>query len=220
MHLFCLRLVVFRLENLISLFSHCWHSHSAQGIGSMVGPVGSDCLDLSVKLDSLLSVEVNISSDGSSVPRKGEHGQRDGDRHIDSHLSHINLVLEFACRCTILGENGTSVPVRILLDHIHGLLECFGLQAYQHRTKYLGSVGNVVGCDIGQNRRTNKIAVFISLHDGPPSIEREGSTFLDSLGNNLLHLILRFAGNERTYIDSLVEAGSDRQLGCGLDKVW
>ena len=83
-------------------------------VGLSVWPVGSDGLDLSIELNSLLAIKVQVPTDGGPASSEGEHGQWDGNRYIDANLSDIHFVLELSSGGTRLCEHGTSITVWIL----------------------------------------------------------------------------------------------------------
>ena len=69
----------------------------------------------------LFSVKVSVSTEAAPSPRKREHGQRNGDGHVDADLPHVNLALELASNGAGRGEDGRSVAVWVGVDHLDGL---------------------------------------------------------------------------------------------------
>lgn len=56
-----------------------------------------------------LSIEVKVPSEGVLVASEGEHRKWDRNGEIDTNLSDFDLVLEFSCDSTVLSENCGSI---------------------------------------------------------------------------------------------------------------
>ena len=74
-------------------------------------PSGDDCFDLSKEVDSVLAVEVDITSDGVFVSSEGHHRQGNRNRQVDSNLTALDLSLEFPSRRSRFSEDGSSISV-------------------------------------------------------------------------------------------------------------
>lgn len=80
---------------------------------SVVRPVGSNRLDLGVKLDARLAVKVKISPDRVPRTSEGKEGKGHGNRNVDAHLPDVDFVLKLASGGARLRENRRSVAVRV-----------------------------------------------------------------------------------------------------------
>lgn len=61
------------------------------------------------------------------VSTPGEHGKRDGDGHVDTNLSNVDISLELARSGSGLGEDGGSVTIPVLVDNLDGFVESVSL---------------------------------------------------------------------------------------------
>src|SRR6185312_6326072 len=86
------------------------------GHAAVVEPARRDGLGLGIELHHLFAVGAEIAEFGAARSREAEnrHGHR--NRHVDSHLAHVDLVLEFAGGGTALRENAGTVAEGIVVD--------------------------------------------------------------------------------------------------------
>jgi hypothetical protein len=70
----------------------------------------------------------------------GNVRQRNRDWDIDTNLSHVDFILEFACGSSRLGEDGGTVTIFIGIDNVHSIVKRFGLHHYKYRPKYFFTV--------------------------------------------------------------------------------
>ena len=131
----------------------------------LVLPAGGDGLDLSVEVDGGLSVEVSGSDEGGAGSGEAEEGERYRDGHVDTNLSDINLVLEFASGSSRAGEDCSSISVGVGVDQLNGLFQGINIDTNQNGTEDLLSVAIHIGGDIGDDSWGKEVAVG-ELGDG------------------------------------------------------
>jgi len=138
-------------------------------------PEDSGSLILSIEIDTTSSIKWDISKRTGLVPTPRKHGQRHGNRDINSNLSHVDLPLEFPSGCTGLSEDGGAVTILILVDDLDGLVKSLGLEDDEHGSEDLFMVAfhRGVGLDDG---RSNEVPVWISSYLDVTSIQEDLST--------------------------------------------
>ena len=73
-------------------------------------------------MSDLFAIEVSVSLEGSSRASEGEHWEWHGYGHIDAHLTHIDLALEFPGSGSRCGEDGSPVTIGIGVDDVDSLI--------------------------------------------------------------------------------------------------
>ena len=89
-------------------------------------PAGGYCLPLGVELHGALPIEVRGAPHTVLVAREGEHGQRNGNRQVDSDLSGLDLSLELASSMAVPCENRCSVSPTVVVDKSNCTLQSIG----------------------------------------------------------------------------------------------
>lgn len=97
-------------------------------------------LVLSIKIDSTTSIERNITQEARPVAAPREHREGNGDWHVDTHLSDLDVHLELAGRGAALREDGRAVAVLVRIDDRDGVVECVGGDHDEDGTEYLFAV--------------------------------------------------------------------------------
>jgi hypothetical protein len=124
---------------------------------------GDPHLILSIEIDTTPSVKRDIPKRTGLVPTPREHGQRHGNRNVNSNLPHVDLPLEFPSGCTGLSEDGGPVTILVLVDDLDSLVEGFGLEDDEHGSEDLFVVAfhRGVGLDDGGS---NEVPVWVSFY--------------------------------------------------------
>lgn len=187
---------------------------SLLGHGVAALPQRGNSLQLSVEVDSRAAVESAGTTTGNRllVTGEGEHGQRDGDGHIDSNLSGLNVATEGLGRGTRLGEDGDSVTVFVLVNQLNGIVNGLDVQANQDGTEDLLGVAGHVGGDVGDDGGANKVAVGVLLVLVVTAVEENGSALLLSGVNDAQDALLALGGDDRSKIGTLLKATTDLEL--------
>lgn len=153
-------------------------------------PPGSDGLPLSEELDSTLSVEVADSPETVFASSEREHGERNRDRQVDADLSALNLVLELSCSVAILGEDGSTVSVGVLIYKINSILESVNAHDNHNGSEDFSVVHFHAWLDVVDDSWTNEVSVGESINLHASSV-KEDFSLLVSAFNKLLNSHLR-----------------------------
>src|SRR5687767_1250824 len=83
-------------------------------------PHRRNSLELRVEVNSWLAVEGagTTTRDTLLVAGEGEHGKRDGDRHVDTDLTGLDVATEGLGGRTGTGEDGGTVAVFVCVDEV------------------------------------------------------------------------------------------------------
>lgn len=92
------------------------------GFFAFLLPPRSDGFVLGEELDGSLSVEVGSAEEAVLVASEGKHRQGHGDGQVDADLASLDFVLELPGGVAILGKDGGSVSVVVVVDQVYGLL--------------------------------------------------------------------------------------------------
>ena len=133
-------------------------------------------LILSVEVDTAPSVERNIAKGTGLIPTPREHGQRHGNRNVNSNLSHINLPFVFPSSGARLGKDGGSVTILVLVDDLEGLIESVGVEDDKNGSEDLFMVA--FHCGVGfDDGRPDEVSVWVSFYRDLTSIQNDLSAF-------------------------------------------
>lgn len=123
----------------------------------LAAPETRDGLLLRIELQPGLAVEGAGPAPGDTllVPGEGKHGQRHGDGDVDPDLTGLEILLEARGAGTGTGEDGRSVAVWVLVDHVDGVVQGVDIQADQYGSEDLLLVAGHVGGDIGDDGGSN-----------------------------------------------------------------
>lgn len=162
-----------------------------------------DRLVAGVKVQSRLSVETNVSQNGSFVARPSEHWQGNGHGDIDSNLTGIDRFFKFACSGAVGCEDGRAVAVLVVVDQMDRLVERLDLDDDQRRPENLLVVSLHARSSL-DDRRTDKVAAGILRVLVIGSVEKNltavGCSRLGQ-GNDTLSSA---GGNERATLSELI----------------
>src|SRR5580698_5794862 len=86
-------------------------------------PARGDGLGLRVELHGLLAVGAQIAELRAARAGEAEEGDGHGNRYVDAHLPHVDLVLELARDGSALGEDPGAVAERIRVDQCDRSIE-------------------------------------------------------------------------------------------------
>lgn len=177
-------------------------------------PQGSDSLQLSVEVDSRASVESAGTATGNRLLVTGEreHGQRDGDGHIDTNLSGLNVATEGLGRRSRLGEDGDSVTVLVLVNQLNGVINGLDVQANQDGTEDLLRVAGHFGGDVGDDGGTDKVAVGVLLVLVVAAVKEDGSSLLLGSVNDAQDALLALRRDDGSKIGTLLKSTTDLEL--------
>lgn len=77
---------------------------------------------MSVKVDSTLTIEANVTKHGTLVAAPRKHRKRDRYGDIDSNLTHIDVYFKLASCCARLGKYGSAITIAIIVDDPNGII--------------------------------------------------------------------------------------------------
>ena len=97
------------------------------------------------------------------VPREAKHGQRYGDRDIDTDLAGFNLLLEAGGRAAGAGENGDAVAVFVGVDEGDGIIDGGDVDADEDGAENFGRVALHVGFYVCDDRGADLIPIHVSI---------------------------------------------------------
>ena len=134
------------------------HNHMSLGANRILRlPQASHGLLLRVELQPRLSVEGvgATTSNTLLVTGEREHGQRDGDGHVNANLAGFDVLLEPRGRGARAGEDGGAVAVFVGVDQVDGVVERVHVQADEDRAEDFFPVAAHFGGDVGDDSRAN-----------------------------------------------------------------
>lgn len=91
-------------------------------------PRSRDGLCFREELQPLFAVEMQVTQEAAPRPRETEHGQGNGNRNVDSNMSHIDFVDELPRVAPVRREYCRSVSIRVGVDEFDGIFE--GVHVY------------------------------------------------------------------------------------------
>jgi len=102
-------------------------------------PQTRDRLGLRIEIQAGLPIKRIGATPGNAllVAGEAEHGQGDGDGHVDADLAGLDVLLEVGGRRAGAGEDGDAVAVLVGVDERDGVVDRVDVQAYEHRTEDL-----------------------------------------------------------------------------------
>ena len=71
-------------------------------------PITCDGFGVGVKLDGLFSIESTTSDKAATRSGPAQERKRNGNRKVDSNLTHIHLMLKLASRSSARSEDGST----------------------------------------------------------------------------------------------------------------
>lgn len=124
-------------------------------------PPGGDSLPLGEEPYPALAIEIQIAGKRllASGERKHRQGYRNGD--IDSHLSALDLTLEFVGCRTRAGEDGAAVAPGVFVGELDCFLQGVHVYADQHRTEDLFLVNRHIWGHVGDDGRGDEVALRV-----------------------------------------------------------
>ncbi|KAI6761764.1 hypothetical protein HG531_002317 [Fusarium graminearum] len=184
----------------------------SDGISAL--PQSRNSLELSVEVDTRLSVECvgTATGNGLLVTGEREHGQGDRDRNIDTNLTGLNVLAEDLSSGARPGEDSSTVTVLVLVDEVDSIFNGLGVEADKNGTKYFLLVAGHVRGNIGDDGRSNPVAVGVLAGLEATAVEKNSSALLLSGINELLNALLALRGNDRAEIGSLLETAVDIEV--------
>lgn len=168
---------------------------------------------LSVEIDPALAIKPNITQMGALVSTPGEHGQRYGDRYIDTNLPNIDLNLEFPSSSTGLGEHDGAIPIPIVIDDFNSIVQIVSSQNEENGSENFFPNKTISDAKFQfaecllvtlharpslNNRRSNEVTFRVLRHNKFPPIKHDLSAFLFSRRDEAEDPLLRLRRNNGT----------------------
>ena len=134
--------------------------HHDGGLGAdriLALPMAGNGLLLCKELQARLAVESvgTAAGDALLVTGEGEHGQRDGDGHVDAQLAGFTFLLEARGGRAGASEDGGTVAVFVGVDEINGVVKRLDIEADENGTEDLLLVALHVRGNVGDDGGTN-----------------------------------------------------------------
>ncbi|KAJ6446052.1 CMGC/SRPK protein kinase [Purpureocillium lavendulum] len=182
------------------------------GIGAL--PQGSDRLELRVEVDAGLAVEGIGAAAGDTllVAGEGEHGQRDGDGHVDADLAGLDVAAERLGRGAGAREDGNAVAVLVLVDELDGVVDGVDVEAHEDGAEDLLPVARHVGRHVGDDGGADEVAVGVLLGLEAAAVEQHRGALLLGAGDEALDALLAVRRDDGAQVGALLEAAVDAQL--------
>merc|ERR1712014_247801 len=130
------------------------HVHARLGRDRILRlPEARHSLLLSVEIHTGLAVEGvrTAAGNGLLVAGEGEHGQWDGNRHVDADLTGFDLLLEASSGCAGASEDCCAVPVLVVVDELDSFVQGRYVETYKHRTEDFLAVAGHFRLDVGDD---------------------------------------------------------------------
>jgi len=131
---------------------------------------------------------------------EGEHGKRHGDGDVDADLADVNLVRELPGSSAGVGEEGSAVSVRVLVDEGDGLIKGVNVQANKGGSEDLLSVAGHLRGDFSEDGGSKEVALLKARDADTATIEQELSTLVDSRLDEVLSTLLGLQRENTTNI--------------------
>jgi hypothetical protein len=165
---------------------------SLHGLGcSILGsPLACHGLDLSVKVDTLLTIKVGITKERTSGARERKHRQWYRNGYVHANLSNIDFLSKLSGSSTVCGKDGSSVTVWVVIDQFNGVVQGLDRQADKCWAKDLLFVASHVSLNIVDESWSNKVTVRVLLYIDVTTVQENLSTLLFALFNNIMNALL------------------------------
>lgn len=142
-------------------------------------PSGGDGLKLSVESHTLLSVEVQVTTEGTLATGEGEHGKRNGNGKVDTNLTTFNVMLEVSSSRTGSGEDGGTVTPLIVVNELDGFFKSVNVNNTKSRSEDFFLVTGHMRLNVVNNGGTNEVTLRVLGILVSSTVQGEGSTFSD-----------------------------------------
>ncbi len=158
--------------------------------------MGGDCFAFGVETVCILAEAVQIAEERLLMTREREEADRYGNTDIDADLPAVGMPCKFTCKIPALRVNDRAVCIRIFVHHTKTFVEVLATFDAKYRTKHLVSADGHIVCDVIENGRADKVAVFIALNHAVSAVQNQFCALCDALidiGKDFL--IMLFVGN-------------------------
>lgn len=142
------------------------HLHTRLGGYSIFTlPQTSDCFGLGVETEPWLAVEGVGAAAGNAflVPCEAEHGQWDGNGHVNADLTGLDVFLEACCGASAPGEDCDAVSILVCVDEVDGVVDCGDAQTNQNRAEDFLLVALHMRLDVGYQSGTDLRGGLLAL---------------------------------------------------------
>jgi hypothetical protein len=172
-------------------------------------PPCSDGFELGIEPNTVLAVEVEVSSEGSLATSEGEHGEGNGDRDVHTNLSNFHLILELSSSGSRSGEDSSTITPSIAVNEVDTFLEGVDFHTHKHGAEDFFLVAGHVRGDIVNDRGGNKVSLGILRVDVITTIKNHSSTLLLSTLHDADNSLLQLGIGNWADVDSFLITSTD-----------